>query len=271
MDAGAHHRPCGGASVPSDDVQPPPVPRRRRRWVRIVTWTGVVVGALVVAVVGLGAWLYARADISNVGELSFRNALRIPELDRGQRGDDGVIRFDLEVQAGETSILPGGPTRDVGRQRRLPRPDAAGAPRRRRRDRAHQQRRRDDLDALARHAPAGAHGRRPAPTGRAGRDVAPTWSDRPARGNAVVPPAPARRDRRPRLPRRGRHVHRRRPRCRRPGPARRLRRRRHPGDRPGPARSTATTSSTTPAASSPTSVCSATRSSSTAPSIPTST
>ena len=60
------------------------------------------------------SWLYARADISNAGDLSFRNPLHIPELDRGERGDDGVVRFDLEVQAGETSILPGGPTATWG-------------------------------------------------------------------------------------------------------------------------------------------------------------
>ena len=74
----------------------------------------MAVGALVAMVVGLGVWLYARADISNAGDLSFRNPLRIPELDRGERGDDGVVRFDLEVRAGETSILPGGPTATWG-------------------------------------------------------------------------------------------------------------------------------------------------------------
>jgi FtsP/CotA-like multicopper oxidase with cupredoxin domain len=95
-------------------VQPTPVPRRRRRWVRVVTWTGIAVGVLVAVVVAVGAWLYAGADISNAGELSFRNPLRIPELDRGERGADGVVRFDLEVQAGETSILPGGPTATWG-------------------------------------------------------------------------------------------------------------------------------------------------------------
>ncbi len=192
MDAGAHHRPRGGASVPSDDVQPPPVPRRRRRWVRIVTWTGVVVGALVVAVVGLGTWLYARADISNVGELSFRNALRIPELDRGQRGDDGVIRFDIEVQAGETSILPGGPTATWGVNGTYLGPTLRAS-------------RGDEVEFAVHnsvgertsmhwhgmHVPA-RDGRRPPPRGRAGEAWRP-MDHQPARGDALVPPAPARR------------------------------------------------------------------------------
>jgi hypothetical protein len=60
--------------------------------------------------VAVGAWLDARGDTSNVGDMSFRTPLRRPELDRGKRGSDGVVRIDLQVQAGHTSILPGAPT-----------------------------------------------------------------------------------------------------------------------------------------------------------------
>ena len=67
----------------------------------------------------------------------------------------------------------------------------------------------------------------------AGRHVAHRVDDRPARGDALVPPAPARRHRRARLPRARRACScstTTRPRRR---PAARVRRRRHPADRPG--------------------------------------
>lgn len=77
---------------------------------RILGWTVAAVAVLVAGLVGIGAWLYARADVSTVGDLSFENELRIPELDGGRRGDDGVVRFELDVQTGATQFRPGEPT-----------------------------------------------------------------------------------------------------------------------------------------------------------------
>ena len=103
-------------------------------------------------------------------------------------------------------LQPGRPGRDdrvrarraerhVGLQRLLPRPDDRRDARRARAGRRRQLARRADHRALARHAPAGRDGRRPAPDGRAGCHVVARVGHRPAGGDALVPPAPARRDR----------------------------------------------------------------------------
>jgi FtsP/CotA-like multicopper oxidase with cupredoxin domain len=62
---------------------------------------------LVAVAGGVMAWAYGDADISTAGKLSFENPLRIPELDEGERGDDGVVRFALDVQAGATQFRDG--------------------------------------------------------------------------------------------------------------------------------------------------------------------
>jgi FtsP/CotA-like multicopper oxidase with cupredoxin domain len=82
----------------------------RRRWPRVLAWTAA--GGLLLAglVVGFGAFTYVRAAKSNLGELSYTNALRIPPLDTGTVGADGVRRFDLDIQAGETQFRAGEPT-----------------------------------------------------------------------------------------------------------------------------------------------------------------
>jgi FtsP/CotA-like multicopper oxidase with cupredoxin domain len=69
-----------------------------------------VVTVLVTAVVAIVAWAYGRADVSTAGKLSFENPLRIPELLEGERGPDGVLRFNLDVQAGTTQFRDGPPT-----------------------------------------------------------------------------------------------------------------------------------------------------------------
>ena len=71
---------------------------------------------------------------------------------------------------------------------------------------------RGEHPALARHAPAGRDGRRPAPDDRRRGHLVAHLADRPAGGHPLVPPAPARGDRRARLPRGGGDVHPRRPR-----------------------------------------------------------
>jgi blue copper oxidase len=82
----------------------------RFRWKR---W--LVFGAsalLVLGAVGAGAvaWVYASADRSNVGELSFANPLAIPPLPEPTVDDDGRKVFDLRFQAGESQFVDDGPT-----------------------------------------------------------------------------------------------------------------------------------------------------------------
>jgi blue copper oxidase len=48
------------------------------------------------------------------GSATFENPLRIPELLDGERGDDGVVRFDLDVQAGSTQFRDGPATETWG-------------------------------------------------------------------------------------------------------------------------------------------------------------
>jgi blue copper oxidase len=79
-----------------------------------VAWIGAVVAIVVAAAVGVTAWAYARADVSTAGELPFENRLRIPELLEGERGADGVVRFDLEVRAGATQFRDGAATETWG-------------------------------------------------------------------------------------------------------------------------------------------------------------
>ena len=122
---------------------------------------------------------------------------------------------------------------DVRLQRRLPGADAAGPPGRAGRGQRPQRARRGDERALARHAPAAHHGRRPAPADRPRRHVVAHLDRQPAGRDPLVPPAPARRDSRPRLQGARRHVHRRRPGHRRRRAAARVRGRRRAGHRAG--------------------------------------
>lgn len=51
---------------------------------------------------------------STAEEPAFANRLRIPDLLEGERGDDGVVRFDLDVQAGTTQFRDGPATETWG-------------------------------------------------------------------------------------------------------------------------------------------------------------
>ena len=122
--------------------------------------------------------------------------LAIPPLARSTVDADGTRVFALDAQAGNHGVRAG---------RRRATPGASTAPTSARRSSptrgehvrvdVDQLARRADHRALARHAPARRDGRRPAPDGRAGRHVVARLGHRPAGGDALVPPAPARRDR----------------------------------------------------------------------------
>src|SRR5688572_28256126 len=98
---------CGGPPVRTVDTMPTST---RRRWPRVLAWTAT--GGLLLAglAIGFGAFTYVRATKSNLGELSYTNELRIPPLDTGTVGADGLRRFDLDIQAGETHFRAGEPT-----------------------------------------------------------------------------------------------------------------------------------------------------------------
>jgi FtsP/CotA-like multicopper oxidase with cupredoxin domain len=79
----------------------------RRRVVRLVRFGAAALAAVVLVVVGVGAWFYTRAVESNVGDLSFANELDVPPLLEPTADDDGRKVFELDFQAGETELLDG--------------------------------------------------------------------------------------------------------------------------------------------------------------------
>lgn len=91
-------------------------PRRKsrrplRRWsLRLLS----VFGVLVLLIAGLGTWVYAASDQSNVGELSFSNPLQVPPLLDPTVDDEGRKHFDLTLQEGNTELLPGTTTETWG-------------------------------------------------------------------------------------------------------------------------------------------------------------
>jgi FtsP/CotA-like multicopper oxidase with cupredoxin domain len=69
------------------------------------------------AAIVLSRWvrpMSAQRDPSTANEPSFANPLRIPELLAGERGADGVVRFELDVQAGSTQFRDGPATETWG-------------------------------------------------------------------------------------------------------------------------------------------------------------
>lgn len=86
----------------------------RRRVTRTFAWAVFAAIGLGVLAVGAGVVTYVRASKSNLGDLDFAQRLRIPPLDTGTVGADGVRRFDLDIQAGTTRFRAGEPTSTWG-------------------------------------------------------------------------------------------------------------------------------------------------------------
>ena len=204
-------------ALPDDDAATPatpaegagpvvPVPRRRRRWVVVV----VVLVALVVGGIAVGVALaFSRGAISTAGEVEFTRPLAIPPL-AGSSLEDGVRVFSLDLQEGETDLGQGRRTPTLGVNGTFLGPTLRAA--RGERVRIDVTNSMSETSTLHWHGmqlPAVMDGGPHQPV-----DPGQTWSpdldDRPAGGDALVPPAPARTDGRPRLPRPGRAVHRRR-------------------------------------------------------------
>jgi FtsP/CotA-like multicopper oxidase with cupredoxin domain len=81
---------------------------------RIVFWALAIVALGLVALVATAGVLYARADVSTVGELRFENELRIPALLEPRLDADGRKVFELELQAGTSELLSGRQTESWG-------------------------------------------------------------------------------------------------------------------------------------------------------------
>jgi FtsP/CotA-like multicopper oxidase with cupredoxin domain len=67
----------------------------------------VVTLVLLAIPVGAATLLWARAGTSNVGQLTFENALRIPPLLEPTEQEPGHKVFALELQEGAAELLPG--------------------------------------------------------------------------------------------------------------------------------------------------------------------
>jgi blue copper oxidase len=77
----------------------------------------VTAGAVLLLVAGVAITavvVYSRADVSTVGELSFEQRLRIPQLLEARAATDGRRVFDLTLQEGRSELLPGRPTETWG-------------------------------------------------------------------------------------------------------------------------------------------------------------
>lgn len=74
---------------------------------RLLAWTIAAAGALALAGVVAGGFVWARAEVSTVGEHSFDQELKVPPLLEPRVDGAGRKVFHLELQAGSTELLPG--------------------------------------------------------------------------------------------------------------------------------------------------------------------
>ena len=73
---------------------------------RVLLWSSAVVALAVIAVAATASTLFATARTSTVGELTFRNELKIPPL-LEPREEEGRKVFELTLQAGRAELIPG--------------------------------------------------------------------------------------------------------------------------------------------------------------------
>jgi blue copper oxidase len=92
--------------IPRAPVSPPS--RHRRHPLVRALIALLILGLLaVVALAGVVALVWSRADTSNVGKLDFANQLKIPPLLQPRLDATGTKVFDLRLQAGTSQFLPG--------------------------------------------------------------------------------------------------------------------------------------------------------------------
>ncbi|MEI5035640.1 multicopper oxidase domain-containing protein [Streptomyces sp. S1A(2023)] len=168
--------------------------RGRRRLKRVLITLAVVVGVFAAAVGGSFAWLWTSSDISTVGKVRFDNALAVPPLAPSTVDKDGTRVFDLRMRAGSTEFRKGVATPTWGFNG-----GHLGPTLRAERGEQVKVRVRNTLDEASSvhwhgmHLPAAMDGG-PHQMVEAGGTWTPRWKVDPAGVDALVPPAPARRD-----------------------------------------------------------------------------
>ncbi len=75
---------------------------------------GIVTGAVVLPAAALSGWIWVTADKTNVGRVTFDQALHIPELLAPPIDADGVRGFEVSLQEGTAEFLPGNPANTWG-------------------------------------------------------------------------------------------------------------------------------------------------------------
>ena len=98
-----------GAMEPIDAEPngPAGTPPRRRVWRRPIVLVALVAVTALVLGIGTLAVVWAARTVSTVGDLDFRNALRIPPLAERDVEPDGTVRFSLDLAPGRTEFLEG--------------------------------------------------------------------------------------------------------------------------------------------------------------------
>jgi blue copper oxidase len=81
---------------------------------RLFRWALILVPVTVAAFLSATGCLYVSADVSTVGELRFTQRLAIPPLLAPDVDDEGRKVFELELQAGASTLLPGKTTATWG-------------------------------------------------------------------------------------------------------------------------------------------------------------
>jgi FtsP/CotA-like multicopper oxidase with cupredoxin domain len=81
---------------------------------RVLKIAGVVAGVAVAALAAALFALWSNARVGNVGELEFANELAIPPLAEPRVDGAGRLVFELELEAGESELLPGTRTETWG-------------------------------------------------------------------------------------------------------------------------------------------------------------
>jgi len=80
---------------------------RRRIPARLLTAGVAMTATATVVVVGIGAWFYTGARVTNVGRVEFTQPLAIPPVLEPTTDEDGRKVFELRFEAATTELLPG--------------------------------------------------------------------------------------------------------------------------------------------------------------------
>ena len=81
---------------------------------KLIKYMIIAILAIAVAIIGFVGWSLVAAKTSTVGEISFQNELKIPELLEPTLDDEGRKIFDLTFTKGEVEFLNGKMTETWG-------------------------------------------------------------------------------------------------------------------------------------------------------------